>query len=85
MVIDMTYTNVRVTGGHDKRDGSEARVFYLSEVNPECMDVPAHLVDKDYIENDECMEYCFDVISRKGNKFHVYFEAEELEFYTVKC
>lgn len=80
----MKYTNVRVTGGHDKRDGSEARIFYLSEVEPECFDVPAHLVDMDYIENDEAMEFCFNVESRKGTRFHIYLEIEEMEYYTVK-
>lgn len=62
----------------------EGRHFYLSDEYPEKTDIYAVLVDKDYIENDEAMEYCFKVYSRKGSVFNVYFEQEEWQFYTVK-
>lgn len=78
------YNEVRVTGGKHKETGEPARMFYLSEVDKECYDVPALLVDNAYIENDEAMSYCFTIKSRKGNIFDLYLEMEELIYYCVK-
>lgn len=85
MVNNMTYNNIKVTKVMNKLTGDEGRLFYLHVAYPECDDAIAYIVDKDYIENDECASYCCTIVSRKGTTFKVYLDTETLEYLTVKC